>query len=252
MKRLVGAILTLILAAGLTTSGRASATDDPNALLDKAIQALGGAEKLGKVKAVSWTGKGTVTFQGSDNPVTPRTTIQGLDHARQAFDLDLNGMAISAVTVLAGDRGWRSFMGAVNDLDKDTLANEKRTAYLAMIPITILPLKGGGFKVEALADEKVGDRPAAVLKVTPPDGKEFRLYFDRESGLPVRLVARLLDFMGQEYSQDTTFGDYKEMGGIQKATRIESKRDGEKFLNQQISDFKVLDTVDSKEFEKPK
>jgi hypothetical protein len=251
MKKIATTMMALVLAAGLAAAARADGAD-PKAVLDKAVQALGGAEKLGKVKAVSWTTKGTVTFMGSDNPLTIRNTVQGLDRVRQEFDLDLNGMTINAVAVLAGDKGWYVMMGGVDELDKATLANEKRLTYLAVIPVTILPLKESGFKVEGLADEKVGDKPAAVLKVTPPDGKEFRLYFDQESGLPVRVVAKVVDFHGQEYTQEVTFSDYKEMSGIRKATRIESKRDGEKFINQQVTEFKVLDQVDPKTFEQPK
>ena len=35
-------------------------------------------------------------------------------------------------------------------------------------------------------------KPAAALKVTGPDGKDFTLYFDKESGLPVRMVAKVI------------------------------------------------------------
>ena len=48
-----------------------------------------------------------------------------------------------------------------------------------------MPLKGKEFKVEALGEESAGGKPAVGVKVTPPDGKEFRLYFDKESGLAI-------------------------------------------------------------------
>jgi DNA invertase Pin-like site-specific DNA recombinase len=53
-------------------------------------------------------------------------------------------------------------------------------------------------------------------------------------------------------TQETTFANYKEFGGIKKATKIENKRDGEKFLEQEITEFKVLDKVDPKTFDEPK
>ena len=143
-------------------------------------------------------------------------------------------------------------MGSVEALPPDQLANEKRLTYLEVIPLTILPLKGAGFKLEAVADERIGDKPAAGLKVTPPDAKEFRLYFDKETGLPVRLVAKVLDFMGSEVNDETTLSEYRLIDGIRKATRIQSKRNGEKFLDQQISEFNVLNQVEQKSFEQPK
>jgi hypothetical protein len=239
------------LVVGLRSPGRAADAPDANAILDKAIKAIGGEEKLGKVQAVSWTAKGTITLMGNDNDVTTRSVLQGLDHSRQEFEGNFGGSPVKGVTVLASDKGWRTFGGDHTELDKDALANEKRRAYLALIPVTILPLKGKEFKLETIADQNVGDKPAAGIKVTPPDGKEFTLYFDKESGLPVKMVAKVAGFMGDEFTQETTFSDYQDRGGIKKAMKLQAKRDGEKFLDQQITEFKILDMVDSKTFVEP-
>ena len=88
------------------------------------------------------------------------------------------------------------------EMDGDAVKNEKRTVYLMVVPATILPLKSKDFKVESAAEENVKGKPAAALKVTGPDGKDFTLYFDKESGLPVRMVAKVVGFMGDEYTQD--------------------------------------------------
>ena len=60
----------------------------------------------------------------------------------------------------------------------------RQLAYLQAVTSTVLPLKTKAFKVEAAPDEKVGDKPATVVKGTGPDGKTFVLYFDKETGLP--------------------------------------------------------------------
>jgi hypothetical protein len=124
--------------------------------------------------------------------------------------------------------------------------------YLQVIPVTLVALKGKGFKVKAAGDEKVGDKPAVVLEVTGPDDKTFKISFDKESGLPVKQVAKVIGFMGEEFTQETTFGDYKDFGGIKKATKVEAKRDGEKFISQEITDFKPVEKVDAKTFDEPK
>jgi hypothetical protein len=219
--------------------------------VDKAVRALGGADKLAKVKAASWTAKGTLTYQGNQIPITLRIIARGIDHFRRESEIETGAAPMRGTTVVAGDRGWSKFTDVV-ELDKEKLANQRRLAYLSVIPVFVLPLKGTGFKLEAAADETVSGRPAAGLKVTPPDGKDFLLYFDKESGLPVRLVAKVLDPRGVEYTDDTTFADYKPAEGIQKATKVESKRDGEKAAELQVSDFKVLDHVDAEAFDRPK
>jgi hypothetical protein len=248
MNRFLGAMLATAL-----LSGPARADDqDTKAILDKGIKALGGEEKLGKAGAFTWKNNGTITFNGEDNKVTIQSTAQGLDHYRSEFEGEFGGNNVKGVTVLAGDKGWRKFGDNSMDMDADAIANEKRTLYLQLVPVTLIPLKGKGFKVEAAGEEKVGDKPAVVLKVTGPDGKDFKLSLDKESGLPVKMVANVIGFRGEDYTQETTFADYKDFGGIKKATKVESKRDGEKFFNQVVSDFKVVDKVAPETFTEPK
>jgi hypothetical protein len=251
MIRLIGAVLVMALVSGLTSPGRAADAKDANAILDKAIKALGGEAKLSKVKAATWKAKGAITFMGTDNQITTESTVQGLDHFRREFEGDFGGNKVKGVTVLAGEKGWRNFADNHMELDKDAVANEKRSAYLTLIPITVLPLKGKDFKVEVIGEEKVDGRPAVGIKATGPDGKDFSIYFDKESGLPVKTVAKVAGFMGDEFTQETTFSDYKEMEGIKKATKLQAKRDGEKFQELQVTEFKILDKVDPKTFADP-
>jgi hypothetical protein len=246
MKRLLGTVLVVVLGSGLGRPVRAD-DQDPTAILDRAIQALGGEEKLKKAEAMSWKSKGTITFNDNEREINTQGTVQGLDHYRG----EVEGNEFHGVTVLSGNKGWRKFGDNSNELDENGVANMKRTVYLQVIPTTLVALKGKDFKLQAAGEEKVGDKPAAGLKVTPADGREFTLYFDKESGLPVKLVARVVGFQGNEYTQETTFKDYKAFDGIKKATKIESKRDGEKFRDEEITEFKILDKVDPKTFAEP-
>jgi hypothetical protein len=200
---------------------------------------------------MTWKAKGKISFGGNDGDFTGQSTAQGLDHLRQEFEGDFGGMKIMGVTVLAGDKGWRKFGDMNMELDKEAIANQKRAIYLQMIPITLVALKGKDFKVESAGEEKVGDKPALVLKVIGPDGKDFKLYFDKESFLPVKEVAKVAGPMGDEFVQESHYSDYKDMNGIKKAMKIELKRDGQKFMDQEISDFKLVDKVDPKTFSEP-
>jgi hypothetical protein len=249
MQRYLGAMLAAVLI--LAPANLARADEATNAVLDKAIKALGGAEKLGKLEAFSWKSKGKITINDDDNEVTIQATAQGNDHYRSEFQGEFGGNTIKGVSVINGDKGWRKFGDNSMEMDADALANEKRNIYLQLTPVLILPLKGKGFKVETAGEEKVGDKPAVVLKVTGPDGKDFKLFFDKESGLPVKLTATVVGFNGEEYVQDTTFSDYKELAGIKKATKVESKRDGQKFISTEITEFKALDKPDPKLFTEP-
>ena len=137
-------------------------------------------------------------------------------------------------------------------MEPDAVKNEKQMVYLMVVPATIVPLKSKSFKVESATDEKINDKPAATLKVTGPDGKDFTLSFDKETGLPVRLVAKVTGWRGEEYVQEVQYNDYKDFGGIKKPTKVTIKRDGEPFVSEEITEFKVLDKVPADTFAEPK
>jgi hypothetical protein len=250
MKRLLGAGLAILFLTSPISPVRAD-DKDPNAILDKAIKAVGSEEKLKKVEAITWKSKGTITFNGSDNEIKIQATAQGLDHYRSEFEGEFGGNPVKGVVVLNTDKGWRKFGDNSNDMDEDAISNEKRSLYLQLVPITLVPLKGKGFKLEAAPEGKVGDKPVVGIKVTTPDGKDFTLYFDKETGLPAKLVAKVVGFGGDEFTQETTYSDYKDFDGIKKATKVNSKRDGEDFIKSEITEFKVLDKVEPKTFAQP-
>ena len=117
----------------------------------------------------------------------------------------------------------------------------------------MLPLKSKEFKVVSAADdEKVGDRPTATVIVTGPDGKDFTMHFDKETGLPIRLKGKVVDDEGEEFTQDTTFEDYKDFDGIKVSTKFQTKRDGERFVDVEGMEFKALDKLDPDTFAEPK
>ena len=246
------ACIVLSMAFNMGWVGKAYPDDvQTSPVLDKAIKALGGESKLAKATAFSRKVKGKISFGGNDSEFTSESTIAGLDRYQSTFEGDFGGNKVKGVTVLNGDKGWRKFGDNKFEMDKDTLANEARTIYLQVVPSTLLPLKGKAFKVESATDEKVGDKPAAGLKVTGPDGKDFTLFFDKESGLPVKSVAKVRGFQGEEFTQETLYSDYKDFGGVKQATKVELKRGGESFLKQEITEFKVLEKVDPKTFSEP-
>lgn len=246
-------LLGLLAVLGLMVGGTRGFAQDAMAVIDKAIKAHGGEEALGKIKAYSWEAKAKMFFGGNESAAKLKQTVRGLDHFKQEFEGDFGGNAVSGVSVLAKDKAWINFNGMGGPMDETQTANAIRGAYINGIAVTILPLKGKEFKTTLAGEEKVGDKPAIGVKATGPDGKDVTLYFDKESGLLVKLVAEgMAGFGGDEFKQEVLLSDYKEAGGIKKAMKSKVLRNGEAFIDQEMTEFKVLDKVDDSTFAEPK
>lgn len=251
MKRLASG---LVLAVFVWVQASGAHADEKTALavIDKAVKALGGEEKLAKIKAAAWKTKGKLSINGSDGDFTTQTRFDGLNHFRSEFEGTFNGSTFTAVMIVNGDKGWRKFADVVTELDADALKNEKRNIILQIVPITLVDLKSKDFKVDSAGEEKVGDKPVDVIKATGPDGKTFKLSFDKETSLPVKLVADVVGFSGDEFTQETVYSAYKTIEGVQHASKIQTKRDGDPFIELEVTEFKRLDKLPAETFAEPK
>jgi hypothetical protein len=216
---------------------------DAAALLAKGIQSLGGEAALAKVRGISWKTKGLIHMNGAENPFTGNNTFKDWQHARLEFEGEFGGNTVRGVTVLDGEKGSREIAGQQTDLDAGALATERRNLMMQLVPALLLPLKdkSQGFTLDSATRGKVGDRAVMDLKYRPKAGKEFTLTLDEETGRPVRVTGKTMDWSGAEVTQEITFSAYKEMGGIQKATKLAFKRDGERLLDVEIVEFTVTE-----------
>ncbi len=244
----------VILSLYLCAFAASSVADDldAKAVVAKAIKAMGGNENLKKATAMTWKGKGSISFGDNDSEFVSQVKVRGLNHYQSEFEGEFGGNKIRGVTVINGDKGWRKFGEMVLPLDATELANEKRAVYLLVVPVTLVSLLEKEFKLEGKGEEQVGEKTVVTLKVTGPDGKDFTLSFDKESGLPMRLTATVNGFMGDEFVQETTFGKYQDFDGLKRATKIRNKRDGKTFISQDITEFKVLEKLPDETFAEPK
>jgi outer membrane lipoprotein-sorting protein len=238
---------------GLVLVGAARAQSDPAAILDAAIKAHGGEAKLSKVKAASWTAKGSIYGTGDPTPYTGEWALQFPSKLRVTINSDFNGVPVTQVRVVNGDKGWlKRNRDDAFELEKDEVAADKKQIGVQWLA-TLLPLRDKAYALTTVAETKIGDRPAVGIEVASKDGpKGVRLYFDKEKGLLLRFESPVKDpKTGKEVKQETLYENYKEVGGIQKAMKITVRRDGRKFLEQEISEFKPLEKMAESTFAKP-
>jgi len=185
---------------------QAQGAPKPDAVLDKYIQAVGGADRLAKL--TSFVGKGSATLFGGGfkSPVelyvkgpNQRTLIihQELGDKTLTFD-GKNGWLASAVTPVP-----------VMDLTGGELDGARLDAELS-IPGRVKQLLTNW---RAALPRDVNGHTVNVLQGTGTGGLTATLFFDVESGLLTRVVRYANSAMGRVPTQ-LDFDDYRDVGGV--------------------------------------
>ena len=182
---------------------------------------------------------------------TFEATVQPPKQSRRRFEADVSGTKFERTIVFNGDKGWINMMGNTDEMSQDQLAAEREDLYAAWVA-TLEPLKDAAFKLAPLGEIKVGDRPAVGVKVSHKDHKDVSLHFDKDKSLLLKVQRRTKDSMtGQEVDQETFYSDYKEDDGVQRSRKQKTKRDGNDFLEIEITESKRVDRLDDSTFAKP-
>jgi hypothetical protein len=235
------------LAAQFTTLLRADDTATARAVIDKAIKAAGGEEKLAKFKNHTWKNKGTWYGLGDGVPYTASYAVAWPDKFR--FEVEGGFMTY----VIDGDKGWVQAMGGeTHEFTKDEMADQKEVLHASRV-FTLLPLKDKAYKLSLLDETKVADKPAIGVKVSHKDYKDVLLYFDKDTGLLVKSEnkVKVPEEGNKEVNQETLYSDYQDVEGAKMAMKITHLRDGKKYAEGENFDIKIVDKHDDKTFAKP-
>jgi photosynthetic reaction center cytochrome c subunit len=186
---------------------RVTATADQ--VLDKYIQALGGAQALGRL--TSFTAKGTYEGFDSDFGKVPVDIYAKAPDLRATFVHMLGG---EATTTYDGREAWAAGPST-------------------LVPVPLMPLVGadlGGARLDAQlsfpgqikqlltnwrADfpaTSIDNHPVQVIQGTMADGTRVKLYFDKMSGLLVRQTRYAPTAVGT-VALHVSYSDYRDVPG---------------------------------------
>jgi hypothetical protein len=243
MRTSVAVLLVAGLVLGTRSVNRADDQADARALIARAIQARGGEKRLAQYKAQAWKEK--ATYYGMEDREQYEATYT-------AGWPDKLKVTIGDFTlVVNGDTGWVNIKGKTREMTREELEEHKEGTYSVWV-MSLLPLRDNAFKLALLGERKVGDRPAAGVKVSRKGHFDVNLYFDKATGLLTQSETRYKEARsGKKVNQEMTFSDYKDVSGIKTPTRVSIKRDGKRVVEAALSDLKYLDKLADSVFAKP-
>jgi hypothetical protein len=218
------------------------------ALLDRAIVAHGGLERLSAQPARTWKGKGTFHTTHGNIPFVVDGARQGIDQMFMSLESTDPESHYSRKVVLSGEKGWVRLNGRLNELGGDAMEEERKRGYSNWLT-SLYPLRDADFELSRLPDIVVEDRAAVGLLVRHAGRREVRMYFDAETYLLVKREAVVHDVEhgGKGVIEEVLFGGYVNLRGVRHSTKIKVYWDGklryEVELTEQTRKAKLDDAV---------
>lgn len=244
MRKTMGALLAGIVILGGGNLIRSGEGDDGRALVEKAIKAMGGADKLEAHKSATFQGKGTYYGMGDGLKYMGKYAYVWPDK----FRMDIEGVF---TIVLNGDKGWLKEGGETKDMTKEQLAQQQMDQKAGWIT-SLLPLKDKAFHLKATGEAKIGKHEALGVKVTRKGYPDVSLFFDKKNGLLIKssFMTKSPEQKFKEVIQDNYYHKYRDEDGVKLPTKMVINRDGKVFVEEEVSEYKA-GKVDAKLFAKP-
>jgi photosynthetic reaction center cytochrome c subunit len=207
-------------------------------IIDKYLQAMGGAEAVARVS--TRLQKGTLTVGAAQFPLEVLTKGPANRVTTVRFPSG------ESVTAFNAQVGWLSTPGhGVHEMSSAEVDAARMDAY----PQFAIDLRQIFKELRVQQQEKIDGRPTYVVSGIRENCPPAQLYFDQESGLLVRLLRYVDTPLGLNPAQ-IDYADYREEGGMRTPFRWTIARPGGRFTIQ-IDQVQQNVPIDDEKFAKP-
>jgi outer membrane lipoprotein-sorting protein len=230
----------------------ACAQEEVKAILEKAVKAHGGAEKLNKMKCLQSKSKGKLELFGSSIDMTQEVSIKFAGKFREVAELDVNGQKVKVISVFDGSKASIMANGQPVDVTDKIMEEFKEGAHAMKVGRLTNLLTDKSLQLSLLGESKVEGRPAVGVKIASKGHRDIDLYFDKESGMLVKVQTRKNDLQTmQEVDEERIIKEYQEVDGQKVPKKVLVNHEGKKYLELEVFEVKFPDDIDDSEFQKP-
>lgn len=229
----------------------AGAQDNARAVVERAIAAHGGAARIDKYQAVHARAKSTIYLGNLEIPVKMETFIQLPDRFKIVMEMDVQGQKLNMTQILTGDKGSVTINGKT-DPATDVMLTQLKETQFAERAVRLTPLlRDPAFELTGLGESKFEDKPVQGVQVRRKGFNDIRMYFDKASGLLVRLEKKAMDSNMKEVMQEDIYSDFRDVQGVKRPMKVRMNHDGKKFLEGEMVEIQPLDRLEDVVFAKP-
>jgi outer membrane lipoprotein-sorting protein len=234
MKKIILSVAVLILSIGALL---AQSVDE---IVTKNLNAIGSVAKLHEVKSVIT--ENTIKVQGLE--IENLTTVL----LGKAMRSDSKIMGNNMVQAFDGTTPWAITPITMGGNGQPQVMSEEmsKSVINQIDPFPLLDYAKKGTRLALLAYEKVKDKDAYHLKISPKDGAESEIWIDITSGL----ISKLKTMQnGQEV--EVIFSNYKKIEGINFAMSMETLNPMAGLITIDTKTVKLNNAIDESIFKMP-
>ena len=251
MRRLVGVwcVAAAVLGGGAV---RGDEEAEVRAVVDRAIAAHGGAEKLARYTAATMKIRGRLFNAHGETCDFTGVTAGGPRRLRVEVNLTAFGRPLRTVQVLNGGQGWVAQNGRARPLSKEEMEEEREHLHAGVVS-HLVALRDKRFQVASLGEVSVQGREALGVRVRCEGHRDVSLHFHKMTGLLLRseCVVKDLESGGRELTVETFYDGYRPVDGVQVAHRFTIRRDGRLYVQSEALEVKVAEKLDDRLFARP-
>ena len=245
-KRVARVVCAVSVCAGMTAGSMALA-DEARAkvVVQQAVAAIGGSQKLAEVKELVSTGKLTLQTPMGELSGDTKTEVVFPDKFRSTIALPMGDVVQS----FDGTTASMALGGQPMDVPP-AMVNEMRRGITTAGGITmLLKALSGAAKVDTLEPSEVAGRKVDVISWK--EGEiDLRASYDVETHLLARLEYKANTPQGNA-DVVVTLSDFRDVGGLKLPFGMAATQNGQRYMEMTVTDVKVNPGVDTSGFGKP-
>ena len=229
----------------------ATPEQEARAIIQKAVQALGGEGPVAKLQTMRVKAQGSLELNDTSATFTVEFTTHSPGRARMDMEIAFGNTKINLIRVCNRHQAWEKINGQTHDLDPrqkvEILAWGRLFDARSLLPL----LKDKAYTLAPLGEMQVDGRPAVGVKVSAKGQTDLDLYFDKTSMLLVKSARWSLTPAGKEVNLEILYSDYKGSDGVKQPMTHRLLHDGKKFIDMEVTEVRLVDKIADEEFAKP-
>ncbi|MCS6977947.1 MAG: hypothetical protein NZM31_13195 [Gemmatales bacterium] len=241
-----------VLAAQPADENLIASQNRARAILERAIKAHGGDIRVNRARNTHLKlNAKAIAPPDEESPFQLEIVMQLPDKYRSTLTTTVQNTPVVRTIIVNGDKGWMTVNGQGKELSAKELAEAKEQMYAEWV-CRLITLRESDCVLREMDETKIENRPVQVVNVTRKGRRDVNLFFDKQTGLLVKMEHIVRDHQGLDSSQEVVFIGYRDTAtGPKHWTRIIVFNDSKRIFEAELVEVRFPERLDDRLFQKP-